>query len=74
MADLSIHPRNEGGRKVFEKVNTCANSSLQKRMARQLAGIEKHLERHPNDSLSQQRVSAIKTILSGAPVAKAKAA
>jgi ribosomal protein S15P/S13E len=71
MKDQSIHPRVSAG---TEKVNTCANSSLMKRMTRQLAGIEKHLEKHPRDALSQQRVSTIKTILSGQPVAKAKAA
>ena len=68
--DQSIHPRVEGGRTRFEKVNTCANSSLAKRMRRQLAGIEKHLEQNPRDSLSQQRVSTIKTILSAQPAAK----
>ena len=44
-------------------VNTCANSSLQKRMARQLAGIMAHLERHPRDTLSQQRVATINNLL-----------
>jgi hypothetical protein len=72
--DQSIHPRNENGRRKFEKVNTCANSTLQKRLTRQLAGIEKHLERHPNDGLSRQRVSTIKFLMSGAPISKAKAA
>lgn len=74
MADQSIHPRNEGGRNVFEKVNTCANSSLQKRLTYQLAGIEKHLEKHPRDGLSQQRVSTIKFLLAGQPAPKSRAA
>lgn len=74
MADLSIHPRNGGGRQIFEKVNTCANSSLNKRLTRQLAGIEKHLDVHPNDGLSRQRVSTIKFLLAGQPAVKAKAA
>lgn len=75
MADESIHPRVSGGRTICEKVNTCGNSSLVKRVTRQLAGIEKHLERHPTDSLSQQRVATIKSILSGQPtVTRAKAA
>jgi hypothetical protein len=43
--------------------NTCANSSLQKRMTRQLAGIMAHLERHPRDVLSQTRVSTIRNLL-----------
>lgn len=45
-------------------INTCANSSLIKRMQRQLAGITEHLERHPRDTLSQMRVGAINTLLS----------
>lgn len=61
-------------RKYRGSENTCANSSLVRRMTRQLAGIEKHLERHPRDSLSQQRVSAIKSILSNSPAPKALAA
>jgi hypothetical protein len=46
------------------KVNTCAPSSLHKRLERQLAGIEKHLETSPNDKLSQARASAIRSELS----------
>lgn len=69
-----IHPRVVKGRTVFEKVNTCANSSLVKRMTRQLAGIEKHLETNPRDGLSQQRVATIKSILSGQPTKQARAA
>jgi hypothetical protein len=65
-----IHPGMIGGRRQHPKVNTCANSSLVKRMTRQLAGIEKHLEEHPRDVLSQQRVSIIKAILSGQPTQK----
>lgn len=45
-------------------VNTCANSSLIKRMQRQLAGVTEHLERHPRDTLSQMRVSTITMLLS----------
>lgn len=72
MAEFSIHPCNEGGRQRFDKVNTCFNSSLGRRMARQLAGIEGHLEQHPNDGLSRQRVATIKAILSGQPSATNK--
>lgn len=74
MADQSIHPRVAGGRTVSEKRNTCGNSSLTKRMTRQLAGIEKHLEQHPRDTLSQQRVSTIKSILAGQPSTATKRA
>lgn len=61
---ISIHPGVVGGRRIFPKVNTCANSSLQKRLTRQLAGIEKHLEQHPNDAMSHARVATIKSALS----------
>jgi ribosomal protein S15P/S13E len=74
MTDQSIHPRVSGGRTTSPKVNTCANSSLVKRMTRQLAGIEKHLEQHPRDGLSQQRVSTIKSILSAQPTVAKQAA
>jgi len=70
MEDQSIHPRVQGGKTVSQKVNTCANSSLVKRMKRQLAGIEKHLESFPQDTLNQQRVSTIKAILASQPLAK----
>jgi hypothetical protein len=49
----------------MSKQNTCKPSSLHKRMERQLAGIEKHLEVHPNDKLSVVRVSVIRSILRG---------
>ena len=49
-------------RKGFVR-NTCGNSSKQKRLARQLAGIMAHLEQHPKDVLSQNRVSTINTLL-----------
>ena len=44
-------------------LNTCANSSLQKRLTRQLAGIMAHLEHHPNDKLSLARVATINELL-----------
>lgn len=43
--------------------NTAAPSSLNKRLTRQLAGILAHLERHPNDILSQARVAMIQNLL-----------
>jgi hypothetical protein len=43
--------------------NTCGNSSLQKRLTAQLAGIMAHLVRHPRDTLSQTRVSTIQDLL-----------
>lgn len=46
------------------RTNTCKPSSLHKRMERQLSGIEKHLEVHPNDKMSAARVAVIRGILS----------
>jgi hypothetical protein len=50
---------------MSKKANTCKPSSLQKRMKRQLEGIQKHLEVHPADKLSAQRVATINSILRG---------
>jgi hypothetical protein len=43
--------------------NTCGNSSLKKRLTRQLSGIMAHLEANPNDNLSRARVDTIKALL-----------
>lgn len=43
--------------------NTCARSSKEKRLTRQLAGIMAHLEKNPGDVLSQQRVAKIRSEL-----------
>lgn len=43
--------------------NTCGNSSVNKRLTRQLAGIMAHLVAHPTDDLSRQRVSKINELL-----------
>lgn len=45
--------------------NTCAPSSLAKRLTRQLSGIMAHLETNPNDNLSRERVSRINELLKG---------
>lgn len=45
--------------------NTCAPSSKVKRLQRQLDGILAHLEVHPLDGLSRERVSKIKQLLNG---------
>ncbi len=42
------------------KPNTCAPSSRQIRLERQLEGIQKHLENFPDDKLSQQRAATIR--------------
>lgn len=43
--------------------NTCAPSSIQKRLMRQLEGIQKHLENFPDDKKSQARVAEINSLL-----------
>lgn len=58
-----MHPGVIGGKRVFPKTNTCANSSLKKRLTRALAGIERHLEKNPTDSMAQARASKIKSAL-----------
>jgi hypothetical protein len=58
----SIHPRVKSGHR---KINTCGNSSLIRRLTRQLAGIEAHLKHNPRDGLSSARVATIKALLRG---------
>jgi hypothetical protein len=66
MAEIrSIHPGVTHGKRQHALRNTCGNSSLVKRLTRQLAGIEKHLVNYPRDVLSQSRVSTIKSLLRG---------
>lgn len=57
----SIHPRVFFGNGV--KKNT-AKPRSKVRFVRAMTGIKKHLEIHPGDLMSRQRVSVIKTILS----------
>lgn len=59
-APSATHPRRKNKHTVH---NTCGNSSLTKRLNRQLAGIMAHLETHPTDKLSQQRVATIQDLL-----------
>jgi hypothetical protein len=61
----SMHPGVIRGKREHVRVNTCANSTLHKRMERQLKGIEGHLENFPNDGLSQARAADIRSILKG---------
>jgi len=60
-----MHPGVIGGKRVFPRSNTCANSSLHKRLNRAKAGIEKHLEAHPKDGRSSTRLADINRILKG---------
>jgi hypothetical protein len=59
--NISIHPRTS----VFghgPKLNTAKPTSRRK-LERQLRGIEGHLEKHPDDLMSQGRVNIIKAML-----------
>lgn len=65
MNDTDELPSGKAGqRRVRTGNNTCGKSSLEKRLTRQLAGIMAHLEVHPNDALSRNRVATIKNLLS----------
>lgn len=59
MKDESIHPRARYG---GEKSNT-AKPRSKVRLERAKAGIQKHLEQHPRDGMSAQRVSTINATL-----------
>jgi hypothetical protein len=59
----SIHPRVWGPWKKRAKRNTCAPHS-RKKLERQLAGVERHLENHPGDGMNQARRNIIKAALS----------
>jgi hypothetical protein len=64
MDDQTTHQLSRYKRKTKGSVrNTAAPSSREKRLTAQLAGIMAHLERNPNDALSQQRVATIQNLL-----------
>lgn len=63
MDSKSIHPGVVNGHRISPKVNTCGNSSTEKRLQRQHAGITKHLIDHPRDVLSLLRLSTITALL-----------
>lgn len=67
----SIHPRVYFSNGV--KKNTAAPRSRRK-LERALAGIEKHLERHPRDNMSATRLTRIKVILAEMPAQRGAAA
>lgn len=57
MESLSIHPRNWKSTKEGVKKNTCAPSSLHKRMSRMVAGLERHIENNPRDGDAKKRLA-----------------
>lgn len=70
---ISIHPHATWNGRRSPPLSTCAPRSVH-RLQRQLAGIAKHLEQHPNDSMSRQRVATIRALLDGSPASKRAAA
>ena len=72
MKSESIHPRAFYGSDGVKK-NT-AKPRNRRRFERALAGIEKHLETHPHDAMSQARVQVLKAIIAELPAAKREAA
>jgi ribosomal protein S15P/S13E len=62
---MSIHPRNWKSVKDGVKKNTCAPSSIVKRMTKMIAGLEKHLESNPRDVEAQKRLSNAKHRMGG---------
>lgn len=57
MDNLSIHPRNWPDFGTKEKKNTCAPSSLGKRLTHQISGLERHIESNPRDAAAQSRLA-----------------
>lgn len=55
---LSIHPRNWPTTGNGKKKNTCTPVNPT-RKARAVQGIKAHLERHPNDVMSQARLTKL---------------
>jgi hypothetical protein len=58
---LSIHPRNWKGTSNREKRNTSGTRKKPGRIERVIAAIEAHVERHPNDAMSQSRLGKLRT-------------
>ena len=65
MRQESIHPRVYYGANGVKKNTSKPRSRL--KLERALAGIEKHLEAHPRDSIRVGRAEAIKKILEEMP-------
>lgn len=56
--NYSIHPRVVTGRTRYEKVNTSGTKS--RRVINRVAkAISEHLERHPNDGMSQRHLASL---------------
>lgn len=51
------------GKRVHARINTAKPSSLKKRAEKALAGITRHLEMHPKDSVSQNRASYLRGVV-----------
>jgi hypothetical protein len=56
----SIHPRSWKGHGTGEKRNTSGNRKKPGRVERSIAAIEGHLEKHPNDAMSQSHLTKLR--------------
>lgn len=54
----SIHPRVYRGRTRFKKVNT-AKVAKPSKLENLVVALERHLERHPNDGVTANRLAAL---------------
>jgi ribosomal protein S15P/S13E len=61
MESLSIHPRNWKNQKDGVKKNTAGPSSIKKRMAKMIEGLERHIENNPRDGEAQKRLGNAKS-------------
>jgi hypothetical protein len=59
---LSIHPRNWRTTATSEKKNTSGTRKKPGRVERSIEAITAHLERHPNDAMSQSRLGKLRSL------------
>lgn len=61
LTNQSIHPRVVAGRTVHRKVNTTKRRNPAT-VARVIAAISAHVERHPRDGMSQSRLAKLRSV------------
>lgn len=58
-----MHPGVINGKRAHPRTNTSKPSSIKKRAAKALVGLERHLENHPGDSVSSNRASKLRGLV-----------